>query len=62
MGSCRPALDIPKLASLYRDGRLELDSLITGRYRFDDINEALDSARRGEALRNLLVMEEDMIE
>ena len=61
MGSCRPARDIPKLAALYRDARLELDGLITGRYPLEDINDALDSARRGDTLRNLVVMEEELI-
>ena len=56
MGSSRPVRDIPKLAALYREGRLELDGLITGRYPFEKINEALDSARRGGALRNLVTM------
>ena len=61
MGSCRPPDDIPELAALYREGRLELDSLVTGRYGLEDINEALDSSRRGDALRNLVVMEEGLI-
>ena len=61
MGTCRPAEDIPKLADLYCDGRLELDLLITGRYPFEDINRALESARRGDGLRNLVVMAEELI-
>ena len=61
MGSCRPADDIPRLAALYNDGRLELDSLITGRYPLEDINEALDSTCRGDALRNLVIMAGELI-
>jgi len=61
MGTCRPAEDIPRLAALYLAGRLELDSLVTGRFPFELINEALDSARRGEALRNLVIMAEELI-
>lgn len=61
MGTTRPAEDIPRLADLYAKGRLELDGLITGRYRFEDINEALESSRRGDALRNLVVMADELI-
>ena len=61
MGSCRPAEDIPRLIDLYRRGELELDRLMTGRYPLDRINEALDSSRRGEGVRNLVIMEEDLL-
>jgi len=57
MGSCRPARDIPRLVDHYRKGRLELEGLISGRYPFTEVNRALDSARRGDAVRNLVVME-----
>ncbi len=55
MGSSRPALDIPELAELYLAGKLKLDELISGRYALDDINEAIASVKRGEALRNVIV-------
>ncbi len=32
MGSARIAVDVPRLVSLYRQGRLKLDELITARY------------------------------
>jgi Zn-dependent alcohol dehydrogenase len=56
MGDARPALDIPRLVALYRDGRLKLDELISGRYPLEQINEAIASVNRGEALRNVVVM------
>lgn len=55
MGSARIDEDIPRFVALYREGRLKLDELITGRYRLADINEAIASAKRGEALRNVIV-------
>ncbi len=55
MGSVHVAADVPMLAELYRSGDLALDELITRRYSFDEINEAVDSARRGEAVRNVIV-------
>jgi Zn-dependent alcohol dehydrogenase len=55
MGSARLALDVPMLIELYRQGRLKLDTLISGRYALEEINEAIDSVKRGEALRNVIV-------
>jgi S-(hydroxymethyl)glutathione dehydrogenase/alcohol dehydrogenase len=55
VGSVQPAVEIPRLAGLYRDGRLKLDELISGRYALDQINDAVASARRGEALRHVIV-------
>jgi S-(hydroxymethyl)glutathione dehydrogenase / alcohol dehydrogenase len=51
MGASRPGEDIPKLAELYRAGRLKLDELISERYEFDRINDAIDSARGGKVIR-----------
>lgn len=55
MGSARIQIDVPKIVELYKAGRLKLDELISGRYRLADINEAVASSRRGEALRNVIV-------
>ncbi len=57
MGSSRIQVDIPRLLGLYRDGRLRLDALISGRYPLDRINEAMKSVLRGEALRNVIVFD-----
>ncbi len=43
---------------LYRIKRLKLDELITKRYPLDQINEAIESMERGEALRNVIVFEQ----
>ncbi|MGA8261246.1 MAG: Zn-dependent alcohol dehydrogenase [Arenicellales bacterium] len=55
MGSARLGVDIPALVDLYRQGRLKLDELITGRYPLDQINEAVSAVNRGRALRNVIV-------
>ena len=55
MGSAQTPADIPQLVGLYRGGRLKLDELITGTYPLEEINEAIASVRRGEALRNVVV-------
>lgn len=55
MGTLRLSVDVPKLVTLYQAGRLKLDELITNRYPLEQINEAIESVERGEALRNLIV-------
>ena len=55
MGSTRVKVDIPKLVELYQQGRLKLDELVTKRYPLEEINEAIASVNRGEALRNVIV-------
>ena len=55
MGSAQTPADIPQLVGLYRGGRLKLDELITGTYPLEEINEAIASVKRGEALRNVVV-------
>ncbi|HEY2867927.1 MAG TPA: zinc-binding dehydrogenase, partial [Gaiellales bacterium] len=55
LGSARPADDVPRIAELYREGRLRLDELVTATYPLEEINEAVSSMRRGEAIRNVIV-------
>ncbi len=55
MGTTQLQLEIPKLVALYQNGILKLDELITGRYSLEQINEAIESVERGEALRNVII-------
>jgi S-(hydroxymethyl)glutathione dehydrogenase / alcohol dehydrogenase len=55
LGSARPAEDVPRIAELYREGRLRLDELVTATYPLEGINEAVAAMRRGEAIRNVIV-------
>ena len=55
MGSTRLRVDVPRLVELYEQGRLKLDELISGRYPLEEINDAIESVKRGEALRNVIV-------
>lgn len=55
MGSTRLSVDVPRLVELYQQGKLKLDELITRRYPLAQINEAIESMERGEALRNVIV-------
>ena len=56
MGSTHLQQDVPRLVDLYLGGRLKLDELITARYALDDINDAISSMQRGEALRNVITL------
>jgi Zn-dependent alcohol dehydrogenase len=55
MGSTRLSVDVPRLVELYQAGRLKLDELITNRYPLEEINAAIESMERGEALRNVIM-------
>ena len=57
MGSTRLRVDIPKLIRHYQTGKLKLDELISRRYRLEEINEAIASVKRNEALRNVIVFD-----
>lgn len=57
MGSSNIQRDIPNLISLYRQGRLKLDELITARYPLDEINDAIAAVNSGDALRNVIVFD-----
>lgn len=57
MGSSSIRQDIPWLVTLYQQGRLKLDELVTGRYPLDRINEAIASVKSGEALRNVITFD-----
>lgn len=56
LGSCVPRRDIGRFVSLYRNGRLPVDQLLTGRLPLEQINEGFDRLHRGEAIRQVIVM------
>jgi Zn-dependent alcohol dehydrogenase len=47
-GSCRPDRDFPMFLRWYREGDLDLDALVTQRYKLDQINEATDALATGK--------------
>jgi S-(hydroxymethyl)glutathione dehydrogenase/alcohol dehydrogenase len=54
-GSGNPRSDIPKLLSLYRNGQLDLDGLVTRTWPLEGINEGYQAMRDGETIRGVLV-------
>jgi len=57
LGSATPRAFLPKLIDLYLQGRFPVDALITT-YPFAQINEAFRDAKRGSALKPVLLMDD----
>ncbi|OGN87481.1 MAG: hypothetical protein A2158_08540 [Chloroflexi bacterium RBG_13_46_14] len=55
-GSTRLNLDISRIIELYNDGLLKLDELISGHYPFEKINEAIESTKKGNVIRNIVTI------
>lgn len=55
-GESRPDRDIPLLVDLYKEGLFPLDRLITGTYKLDDINIAIDEMQSNPLGRILIEM------
>jgi len=47
---CRP-VDYPRAIEMVRQGRIKLTELVTHRFPLDQINDALDMLRSGNAIR-----------
>jgi NDMA-dependent alcohol dehydrogenase len=56
-GSANIRSDIPKLLKLYRDGQLDLDSMVTNTYKLGDINQGYQDMRDGKNIRGVLLYE-----
>lgn len=56
-GNCTPHYDIPRLLDMAKAGKLELDDLVTNRYRLEDINQGYDDMLNGRNIRGVIVHE-----
>ncbi len=56
-GGGNPRADIPKLLTLYKEGSLLLDELITKTYALDEINAGYEDLREGKNVRGVLVFD-----
>jgi S-(hydroxymethyl)glutathione dehydrogenase/alcohol dehydrogenase len=54
MGGNRFRVDMPRLLSLWRQGRLKLDHLISGRLNLGQINEGFAALKSGVSVRQLI--------
>jgi NDMA-dependent alcohol dehydrogenase len=57
-GSANMRADIPKLLKLYRDGQLDLDSMVTSTYKLGDINQGYQDMRDGKNIRGVLIYDD----
>ena len=58
IGTCVPSRDIPRYIALYRQGRLPVDRLLSGRMKLEDINAGFDALHEGRAIRQVVVFDE----
>ena len=57
MGDVVIQRDIPWMVDLYSQGRLKLDELISGRWKLEQINEAIADTKTGGARRNVILFD-----
>lgn len=56
MGHMDIKQEIPRLVGLWESGDLKLNELISNHFSLDQVNEAMDATRRGEGLRNVVMI------
>ena len=54
-GSCVPRVDFPRMLGLYMAGRLQLEELITRRYKIDEAPQAFADLQAGKNARGVIV-------
>ena len=57
LGSTRFVIDAPNYIDLYRQGRFNLDEMVTRHCRLDDLLEAFELMKRGEVIRSVVVFD-----
>ena len=55
VGTCVPSRDIPRYVDLYRQGKLAVNRLMSGRLKLEDINHGFDLLNEGKAVRQVVV-------
>ena len=54
IGTCVPSRDLPRYIALYREGRLPVNKLMSGRLKLEQINEGFDRLHEGTAVRQVV--------
>jgi alcohol dehydrogenase len=57
IGTCVPSRDIPRYIDLYRQGKLAVNSLMSGRLKLEEINRGFDLLNEGKAVRQVVVFQ-----
>lgn len=55
IGTCVPSRDIPRYIDLYRQGKLAVNRLMSGRLKLEEINRGFDLLNEGKAVRQVVV-------
>ena len=55
-GDALPSHDFPLLAGLYLNGKLELDSMVTGKITLDDVEDAFHEMETGDVIRSVIML------
>ncbi len=53
-GQCSPERDFPKILSLYKEGQLKLDELITRTYPLEDLAQAFNDMHHGRNAKGVI--------
>jgi S-(hydroxymethyl)glutathione dehydrogenase/alcohol dehydrogenase len=48
-------VDYPKIIEMVRTGKIQLEPVVTHKFKLDDINDAFDLMRKGESLRSIVI-------
>jgi S-(hydroxymethyl)glutathione dehydrogenase/alcohol dehydrogenase len=56
-GKCRPQIDFPEIVSLYEDGTLLLEEMITSTYPLNELDKAFDDMLMGKNAKGVIVFE-----
>lgn len=54
-GFMRTAIDLPRYVDLYMGGEIPLDKLVTHHFKLEDINEAIEALKKGEAIKAVII-------
>ena len=54
LGSCNSLVDIPRLLQFWKDGKLNLQDMVTAVRPLEEINEAFDDMKAGRGIRTVL--------
>jgi Zn-dependent alcohol dehydrogenase len=56
LGSCNSLVDIPRLLNFWKEGKLDLESMVTSRRPIEEINEAFEDLKNGVGIRTVLAI------
>jgi S-(hydroxymethyl)glutathione dehydrogenase/alcohol dehydrogenase len=56
-GSTNPREAVPRLLSMYREGELKIDELVTRRYSLDEVNQGYADMRDGKNIRGVITFD-----